>query len=71
MMLPKAGSHVHLWIKGYHPKLVLKLSLNLSLLLGFHKKACAGAEKRRRGELRLMLKRRTKHGEAKELMKRQ
>jgi hypothetical protein len=67
MMLPKAGTHLHLWIKGYHAKL-LKLSLSL---VGFHEKACAAAEKGWRSELRLMWKRRTKRGEGKELLKRQ
>jgi hypothetical protein len=68
MVLPKARSHMHLWIEGYHAKL-LKLKLSLGLV-GFHEKACAAAERGRRSELRLVLKRCTKRGEGKEMLKR-
>jgi hypothetical protein len=39
-------------------------------VLGFNEKTCAGTEKGRWSKLRLMLKRRTKRGEGKEMLKR-
>jgi hypothetical protein len=67
VLLPEAGKHLHLFSQASHAK-ALKTSLGL---MGFHEIICTGVEKGRRSELCLMvLKRCTKRGEGKELLKR-
>jgi hypothetical protein len=67
--LPEAGKHLHLISQASHAK-VLKMSLSLGLA-GFNEIIRAGLEKMRRSQLRLMvLKRCSKGGEGKELLKR-